>query len=287
MWTGKLALCKDGAVLLSSFCTWDVWPKRKWFAMCDANRLKTKKENISSSCLPSPLLSCILTSQLVGILFLKLQIWGSFIILVISRWLLMPNLTFSISRSPKFLLESRWNFLLCTVCCWRSIDKPASPLEAAGQKTHVTCHLWNMPHLLLASHSLWVWVFFLKEILLPVQSIVEMGCRWRSCCGLTCRKLSLLIGSRSSRKWHACRSQMGSSEKSLGDIFWEEIYISSQKFCQHWMHCSFNDWGNYWQHVFKHFSGRNFHFVLSSELVNPRNSTCHITQCFEGGLLLQ
>lgn len=107
------ACFKGDPMLLSNLYTWDFWPKRKWLAMCDANRLKMKKEKIFISCLPSPPLSCIITSQLVGILFLKLQMWGSFIILVISTWLLMPNLIFAIYRSPKFILELRWNYLLC------------------------------------------------------------------------------------------------------------------------------------------------------------------------------
>lgn len=129
--------------------------------------------------------------------------WGNFIIVVFSRYFLMPNLIFSISRSPKFLIELRWNYLLCIVCCWKSTDKPASLLETAGQRN--PC---GMPHLLLASHSLWVWVFFLKKILLPVLTIVEtdLGCRWKSCCGLTHTKVRLYIGSSRSRKWVTCLS---------------------------------------------------------------------------------
>lgn len=161
--------------------------------MCDANRLKMKEENIFSSCLPSPLLSCSMTSQLVGILVLKLQIWGSFIILVISRWLLMPNLIFSISRSPKFLLELRWNDLLCIKSAARKVLTNQQVHEGLQGKT--PCDMPPVEHATSAlSKSLTVGLSFLfEEDPTSSSAIVEvdLGCRWRSCCGLTCRKMGL------------------------------------------------------------------------------------------------
>lgn len=62
--------------------------------------------------------------------------------------------------------------------------------------------------------------------------------------------------------------------------------------CWRWTHCCFNDWGSYWQHVFKHFSGRNFRFVLSHKVWVSPSASLHLSlysvseDCYCSGLRL-